>query len=401
MGLWQSLQGMVQIEITGTDVSRSLRRLSEAGIVLQKTTYSGDLCVLSWVSRKDSRRIAEILVPLGDGVKEKKRTGIYWGLASLLHRPVLVLGLACIVVFYVFLSTRVLFVTVKGNSRIPARYILEQAENYGLSFGVGNRAVRSERIKNGLLEAIPQLQWVGVNISGCVAEISVEEKPGKEEEMQAPSHKVSHIVAGKDGIILSCTVKEGNALCTVGQAVRKGQILVSGYIDCGISIQAVRADGEIFGQTLQNLQALMPAASEARGLPVKETYVYTLIVGSKQFSWGDTQAWDSNPVNTVKTVQRQRLTLPGGFVLPVTLEKTTYTFYESEETTLWNQWDMTEYVKSYLLSHMIAGEILESQEDFEQGEGILELRGKYRCREMIGVEIPAGLPDEKSALPQG
>ena len=398
MGLWKSLRGAVQIEITGADIGRSLRRLNEAGITLEKITVCGNLRISACIERKDYPRLVQILTPFGDEIRATKHMGIYWKIHSLQHRPVLMAGLFLYLVFFMFLSTRVLFVTVKGNEQVPARYILEEAKGYGLSFGVSNWEVRSEKIKNGLLEKIPQLQWVGVNISGCVAEISVEEQPSQEKSSNA-GYPVSHIVAKTDGVILSCTVREGNTLCTVGQAVRKGQILVSGYTDCGLTIQAGRSDGEIYGQTLQNIQALVPEKAETRVTPQKEYQVYTLIVGSRQYTWGDTQIWQSDPADSIKTVQRYQLTLPGGFALPVALEKATYTFYKTEEAVTANQWDISEYAQNYLKNQMIAGEILEIQEDFSQEGGVLILHGKYRCKEMIGLEVPADLPGQEN-LPQ-
>lgn len=394
MGLWKSLRGTVQIEITGADIGRSLRRLNEAGITLEKITASGNLCISACIARRDYPRVVQILTPFGDEIRETKRIGIYWKFHSLKHRPVLMAGLFLYFLFFMFLSTRVLFVTVRGNEQVPTRYILEQAKGYGLSFGVSNREVRSEKIKNGLLEKVPQLQWVGVNISGCVAEISVEEQP-EQEKVPNAGYPVSHIVARTDGVILSCTVREGNALCTVGQAVRKGQILVSGYTDCGLTIQAGKADGEIYGQTLRNIQAIVPEKAETRVAFQKVYQVYTLIAGSRQYTWGDTQIWDSDPADSVKTVQRYQLTLNGGFTLPITLEKATYTFYETEEAVVANQWDISQYAQNYLKNQMIAGGILETQEDFSQEGGVLILHGKYRCKEMIGIEVPADLPGQE------
>ena len=171
---------------------------------------------------------------------------------------------------------------------------------------------------------------------------------------------------------------------------------MSGYTDCGLTIQAGRSDGEIYGQTLQNIQALVPEKAETRVTPQKEYQVYTLIVGSRQYTWGDTQIWESDPADSIKTVQRYQLTLPGGFILPVTLEKATYTFFETEEAAVANQWDISQYAQNYLKNHMIVGEILEIQEDFSQEGGVLLLNGKYRCKEMIGLEVPADLPGQET-----
>ena len=62
-----------------------------------------------------------------------------------------------------------------------------------------------------------------------------------------------------------------------------------------------------------------------------------------------------------------------------------------------NQWDISEYAKNYLKNQMIAGEILETQEDFSQEGGVLILNGKYRCKEMIGLEVPADLPGQEKS----
>ena len=53
MGLWKSLRGAVQIEITGADISRSLRRLNEAGVILEKITVCGNLRISACIARKD------------------------------------------------------------------------------------------------------------------------------------------------------------------------------------------------------------------------------------------------------------------------------------------------------------------------------------------------------------
>ena len=89
MGLWKSLRGAVQIEITGADIGRSLRRLNEVGITLENITVSGNLCISACIARRDYPRLVQILTPFGDEIRETKRIGIYWKFHSLKHRPVL------------------------------------------------------------------------------------------------------------------------------------------------------------------------------------------------------------------------------------------------------------------------------------------------------------------------
>jgi hypothetical protein len=136
-----------------------------------------------------------------------------------LKRPALAGGLLLLVLI-LWLPSRVLFICVAGNTLVPEKQILEAAEKCGVGFGASRKDVRSESVKNALLEALPQLQWVGVNTSGCHAVITVREKslPEKEEESDFPAS----MVASRDGYILSCTAERGSLAVTPGQTVQQG-----------------------------------------------------------------------------------------------------------------------------------------------------------------------------------
>ena len=145
---------------------------------------------------------------------------------------------------------RVFFIEIEGNQQIPDRLILEVVQENGIQFGAVRRDIRSEKIKNILLEKIPQLQWVGVNTNGCVAVISVRER---QFENDSQEYSFGSIVASRDAIIQQITVLRGTQLCKVGQAVKAGEILVSAYKDYGISVKMTGAKAEIYGQTEHNL----------------------------------------------------------------------------------------------------------------------------------------------------
>ena len=93
---------------------------------------------------------------------------------------------------------------MEGNQNVPENLILELASQCGLSFGTERRQVRSEQVKNALLGAVPELEWVGINTAGCVATISVRERQKGENIGQAGG--VSSIVASCDGMITGIVV---------------------------------------------------------------------------------------------------------------------------------------------------------------------------------------------------
>lgn len=253
---------MVHLELTSAETARTFSAFNEAHIPVFHLAQSGDLSATFWVRRGDYPKISRLCAKRGDKLRILKKRGIYWAGIRLLHRPILIFALLLLLILGAFLPSRVLFVRVDGNENVPSRQILAAAEDCGVGFGASRRYVRSEKVKNALLQSIPELQWAGVNTSGCVATVSVRERNSREEGEVSTAQ---HIVADRDGFILSADVTRGTALIHTGQTVRKGETLVSGYSDCGICIRATGADGEIFAQTRRDFRGISPAQWAVRG----------------------------------------------------------------------------------------------------------------------------------------
>ncbi len=384
-----SIKGEVTLEITSADISAVLTAITESGIFLRQVEMISELTVRFAVSRHDFKRLKVILRRRGEDDRILRRSGIYWGVKNLLRRPVLVMGLSVLAFLAMFLPTRVLFIEVVGNSQVPVRLIMEQAQVYGVAFGADRRAIRSEQVKNGLLGSIPELQWVGVTTQGCVAKIHVRERSNAEPQKQ--NFAVTSIVASRDGVIQSVTANCGTALCKVGQAVSEGQVLISGYTDCGLSIRADQAEGEIFARTNRDLTVVTPEIQLTKGQITRSEKKISLIIGKNRINFYK----DSGILDTtcVKMYTENYMTLPGSFHLPVILlveERIYYDLTESE--TVDAETVLLDFVDRYLASQMIAGQILHRSESVD---GFC-LEGQYACLEMIGqVRYEESLPENE------
>ena len=385
MDFWQSLNGMVTLKIISADLTGILGTIHNAGIVLLQVSAEDELTMILTVRRQDVKHLRRLAKKKGAEVVNVGYGGLYWTIRSLLGRPVLLGGILFFLVLSIYLPTRVFFFRVEGNVNVPTRLILEQASACGLEFGASRRAVRSEKVKNALLEAMPQLEWTGVNTAGCVATISVRERQLSTPEDDGKG--VSSIVATRDGIIQEVTVTGGSAQCKVGQAVKKGQILVSGYTDCGISIRAQRARGEVFALTERKIIATIPIDWVYRGENQTVTKKYAVIIGKKRINFYK----GSGILDTgcVKMYEEKFLTLPGGLQLPLAI--VTEVWITAPSVSLSVSVDesssvLTDLARAQLQQSMIAGRILTQTEAFSQEEGVLKLEGVYQCLEMIGKE---------------
>lgn len=383
MDLWRSFAGMVEVELLCADAAFALKRIAAAGISLHRVAEGNDGFGLRLsIARGDYRALLKLADKYGYECKLLRRDGIYWDLKSLLRRPVLVIGMLFFLFLSLYLPSRVLFFQVEGNNHIPSKLILQECENAGVGFGSHRNEVRSERVKNALLESIPTLKWVGVNTQGCVAVITVRERA---DEPEPNAVGISSIVAARDGVITSCTAAKGNLLVRPGQAITAGEVLISGYTDCGLSIRATKAEGEIYAQTDREITAVLPTVLEKKGEIAREQKKYAVIIGKKRINFYKDSGILGDSCD--KMYATYILTLPGGFQLPVAWVTETWRFWNTSEETIDPEdagQQMQEASRRYLQSVMIAGTVMKSEAQANNTEERFSLDTKYFCHEMIG-----------------
>ena len=385
MDIFKSMAGMVEVELTSADPERSLMLAAQAGIHIYDIRRISNLSLKFRIHRADLRKMTQLTTKRGDSLGIMHHAGVYWTGKKLIKRPVLLGGLLTIALLALYLPSRIYFVQVEGNGSVPSRQILEAAEECGIRFGASRREVRSERIKNNLLAAIPELQWAGVNTKGCVAVISVREKTAGDKEESVPA--VSSIVAARDGIIVSCTAEQGELKCRAGQAVTEGEVLICGYTDCGLCIRATRSVGEIFAQTQQELAAITPAEYTVRASKSDVEKKYAIIIGKKRINFYKDSGILGISCDKMSTVNY--MTLPGGFTLPVALVIEVWSSYECRTEPITEERAekiLQSFAQTCLNSQMVAGRILQKEEQVSLADSCYLLTGRYACLEMIGRE---------------
>ncbi len=384
MDLWQWISGMAEVELTSADPERLFSAISARNIEIRFLQKHSDLVYSFWIPRKKLAVLRRNCQKHGDTIQIRRRLGIYWLGKRAAGRPVLLLSCLFFLLIILWLPSRVLFVQTEGNVRIPDRQILDAAEGCGIVFGASRRAVRSEQVKNALLSVMPDLQWAGVNTSGCRAIISVREKTYTE-ETEKP-REIASMVAARDGHVLSCTATAGSLLVKPGDSVRKDQVLISAYTDCGLCIRAEEASGEVMAQTNRSVEAVMPAHKAEKGTITDVKRKYSLLLRKKRIIlWKDSGIWADS---CGRMYEEYYITLPGGFRLPIAICVETYTFADliPEDIPEKDAKDgLKVFAAEYLSQHMIAGKILSGIQTVEKEADRYCLRGEYTCMEMIGT----------------
>lgn len=375
--------GSVRVRVTSACVEDTLTKISMASVQIKQINRTEPLCAEFVISQNDISIVSDIASKSGGKFEILGEFGLYWRLLALRRRPILLLGVLLYIFAVCYIPTRVLFVEVEGNKIVSEGMILDQAESAGVRFGVSRKSIRSEQIKNALLTTIPQLQWVGVNTRGCVATVTVKER--NEASESKCTSGVCSIVAKCDGIIDSVVVTRGNVLCKPGQAVQRNQVLVSGYTDCGLTIKATKAEAEVYAKTIHDLEVVVPLEQTKRTGIIRTERKFNIIFGKKQIKLYKDSGISGN--ECVKIYEKNVLSLPGGFELPVAIVKETRIICDAEVSSIEEivaYEAANQYSRQYLTGNMVAGEIQTASDFARVAEDALHFYGKYTCREMIG-----------------
>jgi len=373
--------------IVSAEPEKLLTQLLYSNVELQDITHVDFLTVEIKVKKQYDSVVQKIVEKNCGTCRITGTDGFWWNVQKLWRRPVLSFGISMFILASCLINGRIFFVNVQGNKHLPERLILAEARDCGITFGTKAAMVRSEDVKNKLIQKLPQLQWLGVTTSGSVATIHVKER-SIQNDTDTPINIMSSIIASRDGVISEMTVYKGNPIFQVGQTVKAGDLLVSGYTDYGIAQKWEQAEAEIFAHTFREMTFYAPAPSAVRGEQNGAHTCFMMRFGKKVINFCN-HSGISDAI-CVKMYEEDYLTLPGGFQLPVSVIKvTSATFHPKEAEYVpdtFKTW-VPQFVGSYVSSQMVAGKILSEELCWDFKEQVCILDGSFACHEMIGQVI--------------
>lgn len=173
----------------------------------------------------------------------KKRTGL----------------LAGSLVFVLLVAASTFFIweiRVEGNERISSAEIELMLSRAGLCEGMLKKGVDVKSIVNKVLISNDELSWLAVNFDGTVAHVEV-----KEAKIGVPEEKKENVnlVASNNGIIMRVDALEGESVVSAGDAVEKGSLLVSAFVEKRTGGSLLRgARGFVWAQTERKYRVNVP-----------------------------------------------------------------------------------------------------------------------------------------------
>ena len=390
------LRGSVLFTVTGAFPERFLNLCAQAGVGFWDLEWLDPHTLRLRVSRRDARRVGPLAEKVLCEARARRHLGFPYFLAGFRKRYALLLGLALSLAAVCLLSRFVLTIEVSGNETVSTAAILTELSRQGVRVGAYGPGLDVRRISQESLLRLDGLAWMSINLHGTRAEVLVREKL-PEPEVRDESTP-ANVVAQADGVILDLEVLDGQAVFREGEAVLRGEVVISGTMDLrepeysavDAGQRLVHARGNVWARTYRTLTAQIPLEAQVKRYTGEEEIQWSLLALGRTVNFFGKGGVFSEGYD--KIVETHPLTLPGGRVMPLALRRTEYRAYVTEPAAL-NAGAARSMLEERLLERLDAligedGEVLDTVFTVREEDGMLAVTLRAECREQIGREVP-------------
>ena len=387
------LRGTVRLELTGAFPERFLNICAAENLPFWQVEQPDEHTLRITLAGQDRRRAIEAAKRSLCQVTELGREGFPAFVGRFRKRYALLMGLSLSVAAALILSQFILVIDVTGNQSVSASEICATLSRLGFGIGSYGPSVNERELVNRALLELEDVGFLSINIKGVRAEVVVRESPKKPkiEDLTVPAD----VVAERDGVILEIGAKRGKKMVKNGDAVLKGEVLISGLVthksgdsDAILSSEQVRAAGEVWAVTERTLRRSIPLTTTGKGDVEAMQHRYALRVLGRRINFYRKSSISLD--NYDKINAEYPLTLPGGLKLPLSWLKTTYTSREVTQSTF-----SKERAEAYLKKRLEAdiqkvvgeGEVLSKEWKASERDGVLTVTLQASCNEEIGKTV--------------
>ena len=322
-----------QITVSSSDKKKVLNDILISSVPIENSKINENKELILTVKSKYIGRFKQILSENGSDAKIVKNNGYIEIFSGLKGRLGLLIGFIFLL-FALYFSSKIIWkIDISGNTNISDEEIINELAKSGLTLGTYIPNIDYATLHNKVLLSCDKLSWISVNITGNIASVVVKEnvniKPEKEPQY-------SNVIASSDGYIAEIKVINGEKVVSVGDVVKKGDILISGVIDSqSEGIRYEHASGEIYAYVNKTIKIEIPYES------VKKVYTgkkyteksYKLYNFPIKFS----SKYRNQSILYDKIIKKESLSLLGISDLPIEVISTTYYEYIEEPIVLSTQ----------------------------------------------------------------
>jgi len=384
------IKGFVRVSITGKFVERFLNICMYRNIYVWDIKKLGEENLNLNLTVDGFKSIPSVASKSKTRVKIISRHGLPFIIKKHKKRKAFVIGGILFVVLLIYITSFIWVIDVVGNEKVSTERIIEALEKNGFEKGDFRYGKDIASLQNKMLLEIDELSWLWVDIKGTRAVVEVKEKVPIPEIID--KKQACNIIASKDGLITEINATYGQKAVTVGQVVKKGDLLVSGMANTKYDgIHYMHSTGVIKARTWY---------SEIVDFPlVKTTFSKTdkkISKNTMNFFGFRVKLYLSEDLPfeySEEQVIKHDLALGRNLVMPISVERHIYQELErSEELLSEEEAILLATAEAYAkIDEVLGAETVvvgKTCEVIDTNEEYIKVKADYECIEEIGVTVP-------------
>ena len=163
----------------------------------------------------------------------------------------------------IFIFSKIIFdINIMSNNQKIVDIIMKELDDFGIKkyHFVKSFNEKEELKKKILSDYKDKIEWLEIDLSGCVYNIHVLERLTNNNSKDVIKQ---NIVSSKNAIIREIKATSGEVVKKIFDYVNKGEVIISGEIKKGDDIKnVVRAEGKVFGEVWYNVRVELPLSYE-------------------------------------------------------------------------------------------------------------------------------------------
>lgn len=339
---------------------------------------------------KTYKKLHKIAFRHGGRVKITKKKGVPFITAPLKNRWGVFAGALFFVFFISYMGGFIWNITVTGTDRITDAQIMDYLAHNGVKIGNRWANIDKENLEFAVLADFDDVAWISINKFGSTAGIEINET------VAAPNlidtKKITNVVAKRDGVITHITALGGLPAVQAGEAVTKGDLLISGVYESEVDGKNhfTRAHGAALAQIEEDITLNISREQNNKVYTKEKEYksIYFFGVEIPLYLKKDKEKSD--------TVIEKSYLLLNSYRLPIATVKRTEKYYEIDSKTLTDE-ELESLAKSELnkrkQKELENANILTEKVTLSTSDDGCLITGEYVFIEDIGKESEIKIED--------
>ena len=254
MKIIRFFKGYVTLELSGSMPERFVNVLIQNGVAVWGVkSINGN--VYCRTSAGNFKYIKRLVKNKSVSVHITEKLGLPFILNKHKNRKGLLVGAFLFFAVFRLLSSFVWNIDYYGFDNMSVSHVKDVMQSVGVYEGAYNKFDSLSDLRNKALIALGNASWITVNVNGTSGEVNITETIKAEPETDTPCN----IVADCDAQIIRVDAQRGMSVVKSGDAVAKGNLLISGIIETPLGSTVIdTAQGAVIAKTSRTQEIIVP-----------------------------------------------------------------------------------------------------------------------------------------------